>query len=90
MTAIETITDEVTKLQPMYRVLLHNDDVNDMMHVSNAIQEVFHFDCDKANSIMMEAHNEGVALCKIEPLEPAEFHQEQLQSFGLVSTIEPE
>jgi hypothetical protein len=31
-----------------------------------------------------------VALCAVEPLELAELHRDQLSSFSLVATIEPE
>jgi ATP-dependent Clp protease adapter protein ClpS len=39
---------------------------------------------------MMEAHKNGMALCIVEPLEKAEHHRDQLNSFSLISTIEPE
>ena len=39
---------------------------------------------------MMEAHQNGIALCTVEPLEKAEHHRDQLESFSLLSTIEPE
>jgi len=78
-----------TKFYKMWKVLLHNDDISSMQDVTMALCEVFHFDNEKASSIMLEAHKNGIALCKIEPYEHAEFHCEQLQSFSLISTIEP-
>ena len=39
---------------------------------------------------MLEAHKNGVALCAVEPFEQAEFHRDQLISFSLTATIEPE
>lgn len=77
------------KLLPMYKVILHNDDVNSMHHVVGAIKDVFGFEAQKCVSLMLEAHNNGLALCKIEPLEHAEFHREKLQSYSLTATIEP-
>lgn len=89
-----TVTEDKTgtdsKIMPMYRVLVHNDDVNDMGHVMRALHETFKFDSEKCYKIMMEAHETGCALCKIEPMEPAELHRDQLQAFGLTATIEPE
>ena len=83
-------TSQETRLTPLYRVLLHNDDVNDMIHVIHALVETFHFPFKEAEKIMLEAHTSGdVALCKIEPLEPAELHRDKLQSFSLTATIEP-
>lgn len=86
----EQETDTRTKTPKLYKVLLHNDDVNDFIHVIKSVQQVFKYEHDKCAEIVIEAHTKGLALCKIEPLETAELHQEQLQSFRLTSTIEPE
>ncbi len=75
---------------PLYRVLLHNDDINSMEHVVKALMRVFAFAQERAMQIMLEAHKTGVATCTVEPLEQAEFHREQLQSFSLTATIERE
>jgi len=44
----------------------------------------------QAVSIMMEAHNNGIALVIVCALEHAEFYCENLKLHGLTSTIEPE
>jgi ATP-dependent Clp protease adaptor protein ClpS len=75
---------------PLYKVLLHNDDVNSMEHVTKVLTKVFKFGHARCEEIMMEAHRHGVALCAIEPLEQAEHHRDQLISFSLVATIEKE
>ena len=75
---------------PRYRVLLHNDDINTMDHVTKALMRVFGFDRTKCEAIMHEAHRNGVALCIVEPLEQAEFHRDRLAALSLVATIEPE
>lgn len=75
---------------PMYKVLLHNDDHNAMEHVIRSLWRVFQFELSVCERIMMEAHLNGIALCTVEPLEQAEHHRDQLQSFSLLSTIEPE
>jgi ATP-dependent Clp protease adaptor protein ClpS len=75
---------------PLYRVLLHNDDHNSMEHVVKALKRVFNFELSVCELIMMEAHKNGMALCIVEPLEKAEHHRDQLNSFSLISTIEPE
>jgi len=75
---------------PQYKVLLHNDDQNAMDHVVRAVRLVFCFDTARCRRIMLEAHQNGVALCAIEPLEQAELHRDhQLRSFSLTATIEP-
>lgn len=85
-----TALDNRPKLAPMYRVLLDNDDVNEMLYVVDCLRRVFQFSPQQCIAIMMEAHNSGVALCKTEPLEHAEFHQNQLQALGLTASIEVE
>lgn len=74
-----------------WKVLLHNDNVNSMEHVMNALAEVFPgMDPQRAYDIMMEAHNTGVALVGTYVQEHAEFYAEQLCDRGLTSTIEAE
>jgi ATP-dependent Clp protease adaptor protein ClpS len=85
-----TTAEEITLHFPLYKVLLHNDDHNSMGHVVKALMRVFHFDLNECERIMMEAHQNGVALCAIESMERAEHHRDQLISFSLMATIEPE
>lgn len=87
---VHETTETEIRTPPQYKVLLHNDDVNDMLHVVLTLVKVFNFKVEKAIQIMTEAHMSSVALCKVEPLEHAEFHQEQLQSASLTATIEPD
>jgi ATP-dependent Clp protease adaptor protein ClpS len=86
----ETIAERQAATMPLYKVLLHNDDVNTMEHVVRALMRVFKFEQNVCEMIMMQAHNQGVALCTIEPFEQAELHRDQLISFSLIATIEPE
>ena len=82
-------TEEKTRQMPMYRVILHNDDVNDMAHVCRALIQTFSFSTEKAYEVMQEAHETGVALCEILPLEYAEIKKSMLNSFSLSASIEP-
>jgi ATP-dependent Clp protease adaptor protein ClpS len=75
---------------PLYKVLLHNDDVNTMDHVIRALLQVFKFDLQACERIMLAAHRNGAAVCTTEPLEQAELHRDQLLSFSLTATIEKE
>ncbi len=86
----ETAVERATAHIPLYKVLLHNDDRNTMEHVVKALMEVFRFGKYESGRIMLEAHRNGLALCTIEPLEQAELHRDQLRSFSLIATIEPE
>ncbi len=87
---------EKTRLSPMYRVLIHNDDVTPMDFVVKVLMEVFRLGLWKAGRVMLEAHRKGVALVVVEPLERAEFHVDQCRSlarprgYPLALTYEPE
>jgi ATP-dependent Clp protease adaptor protein ClpS len=74
---------------PPYKVLLHNDDKNDMKHVIESIVELTPLDAQEAEQRMEEAHKTGVALLLVTHKERAELYQEQFQSKSLVVTIEP-
>ncbi len=78
------------KLLPPYKVLLHNDDVNDMEHVIMALLKVTPLRMDDAIQKMIEAHNAGLALLLVTHQELAEMYQEQLTSLSLTVTIEPD
>ena len=79
---VEPATDETTQLAPMYRVLIHNDDVTPMDFVVRVLREIFRLDAEKAFRIMLEAHQSGVAHVVTEPLERAEFHVDQVRSLA--------
>lgn len=89
-TGISTSIHSDTKLAPMYRVLLHNDDINTFSHVIRSLQQVFKMDSTEAEALAFEADRNGVAQCGVFPKEHSEFFQEQLQALSLTSTIEPE
>lgn len=89
-TRTETVPERTLTRYPLYRVLLHNDDTNTMDHVVRTLLRVFRFERSQCERIMLEAHQNGVALCTIEPLEQAELHRDQLRSSSLVATVEPE
>ena len=79
-----------TRLMPMYKVIIHNDPVNDMRHVILALIDVFKLEFGQAVILMLEAHHTGAALCRVEPLEVAELHRDQLAAYSLTATIEPD
>jgi ATP-dependent Clp protease adaptor protein ClpS len=75
----------------MYRVLLHNDDFNTMEYVVGVLVQVIPAMMPpQATEIMLEAHNNGMAVVIVVPQEHAEFYCEQLRQHGLTSSIEPE
>lgn len=75
---------------PPWRVLLHNDDVNDMDYVVETIQQIVRVNRPTATRCMVEAHRKGVGQVTVTHRERAEFLADQLRSKRLTVTIEPE
>lgn len=75
---------------PRYKVILHNDEVNDVYHVQKALREVVGLSEQTAHKIMYTAHTQGKALVIICVLEMAEFYKEQLQNRNLTVSLEKE
>lgn len=75
---------------PPYRVLLHNDDVNEMTDVVDAICDLTPLDLHRAAKVMLEAHTRGVALLLTTHRERAELYVDQFACKKLTVTIEPE
>lgn len=95
MGQLQTDTDALTRLRarllPPYKVILHNDDYNDMDYVVAALlQAINQLTQTEAEYIMLTAHLLGSAVAAVCPKEIAEFYQERLLSFGLTATIEPD
>ncbi len=96
-TATRTATPDVApeqavrpKLLPPWKVLLWNDDHNDMVYVVRSLlKSVPALSSRRAMAIMLEAHNRGKALVLTCPLEHAELYRDRLLGFGLTATIEP-
>jgi ATP-dependent Clp protease adaptor protein ClpS len=74
---------------PPWKVLLHNDNNNEMLFVIRAIVELTPLTREDALHRMLEAHKSGVALLLVTHKERAELYQDQFQSKGLTTTIEP-
>jgi len=73
---------------PPFAVLLHNDDVNDMVFVVRTVAELARVPMERAFECMMEAHQEGQAVVLHTHREHAELVCESFQSKGLLATIE--
>jgi ATP-dependent Clp protease adaptor protein ClpS len=75
---------------PLWKVLLHNDEKNDMGYVVETILELTTIGPQIALVKMLEAHKTGVALLVTTHREYAELLQEQFTSKRLTVTIEPD
>ena len=74
---------------PPWKVLLHNDDKNDMAFVVDTIVELTPLNKQDAELRMKEADDSGVALLLVTHKERAELYKDQFESKGLTVTIEP-
>lgn len=79
------IVDEL----PPFRVLLHNDDHNDMHFVVDTLMDLTPLEPTRCARVMLEAHTNGVALVLMTHQERAELYRDQFASKGLIVTIEP-
>ena len=77
------------QMLPPYKVLLHNDDTNDMKYVIETIVMLTTLNAQDAELRMKEAHDTGVALLVTTHKERAELYQQQFTSRGMTVTIEP-
>jgi ATP-dependent Clp protease adaptor protein ClpS len=92
---LETETEELVRqramLFPPYKVILYNDDYNDMDYVvAILLRTINNLSQSEAEYIMLTAHLTGSAVVVVCPKEIAEHYQERLLSYGLTATIEPE
>jgi len=58
---IEIIEESETKLEPLYRVIIHNDTVTPMDFVVHVLKTIFFLSNQKAAEIMLTAHIYGHA-----------------------------
>ena len=58
---IQIIEETKTKLEPLYRVIIHNDDVTPMDFVVHVLKDYFYLANNKAADIMFTAHIYGSA-----------------------------
>lgn len=84
-----------TRHAPMWKVLIHNDDVTHMEFVVFILMRYFDKKAQDAFELMLEVHQKGIGLAGVYAKEQAEFKVEQVvplaraQKFPLALTIEP-
>lgn len=88
-TATRPAPPRVEQLPP-WRVLLHNDPVNEMLFVVRTIVELTPLTKERAVQATLEAHTTGLTLLLVTHKERAELYREQFQSKKLTVTIEPQ
>lgn len=87
----ETVAKEKTENEPIWRVLLHNDDVHTFDYCSMCIVKVVKtITRKKAFKITMEAHMGGLATVTTTWKAQAKSYCTGLQQLGLTSSIAPD
>jgi ATP-dependent Clp protease adaptor protein ClpS len=93
---IEIIEETQTELEPLYRVIIHNDDVTPMDFVVNVLTSIFILSEPDALEVMLTAHYKGAAYVQTLPKTEAEKRINKahfaagLEGYPLHFSIEPE
>ncbi len=73
-------TDPRVDHLPPFKVLLHNDDENDIEYVTDSLIELFRFSEPRAVTLVIEAHMTGVSLVMVTHRERAELAAESFRA----------
>jgi len=93
---IETVTDQKMDVEPLWRVIIHNDDVTPYDFVVHLLMSIFKLSNEVADHIALTAHVTGRALVVTRPKREAEtlvakaHFAARLQDYPLTFTLEPE
>lgn len=89
-TAVLPDQDQRVQQLPPYKVVLHNDDVNEFGHVILTILKLTPLEEERAVLCTIEAHETGHSVLLITNKERAELYVEQFASCRLTVTCEPD
>ena len=81
-------TDPKETAEPGYLVICWDDPVNLMDYVTHVFQVVFGWPRPKAETHMLQVHNQGKSVLARESLEKAEHYVHQLQKYTLHATLQ--
>jgi ATP-dependent Clp protease adaptor protein ClpS len=93
---IEIIEETETELEPLYRVIIHNDDVTPMDFVVHVLTTIFVLTQPDAMDVMLIAHFKGAAYVQTLPKTEAEKRINKahfaagLEGYPLHFSMEPE
>lgn len=85
---VETVTEEATRVDPPWNVLLYNDDFHSFDEVILQVQKATGISLERAVEITLEAHTQGRAVCFTGPLERCEHVAAVLRQIELTVEIE--
>jgi ATP-dependent Clp protease adapter protein ClpS len=93
---IEIIEEQKTELEPLYRLIIHNDDVTRMDFVVRVLTGVFFLPQPGAVEVRLTAHFNGAASVQILPKSEAQTRTNKahfaaaLEGYPLHLSLEPE
>lgn len=93
---IEIAEEKETELEPLYRVIVHNDDVTPMDFVIYALTSIFFLSQPDAIDVMLTAHFKGAAYVQTLPKAEAQRRINKahfaagLEGYPLHFSMEPE
>jgi ATP-dependent Clp protease adaptor protein ClpS len=93
---IEEDTEQDEALEPLYRVIIHNDDITPYDFVILILQKIFQLKPLEAEHVTFIAHTSGLAYVTTLPLTEAQkrvgkaHFAANLEGYPLTFTIEPE
>jgi ATP-dependent Clp protease adaptor protein ClpS len=93
---IQIIEETDTDLEPLYTVIIHNDEVTPMNFVVEVLKQIFYLGNDRAAEIMLAAHVKGSAYVQTLPRMEAEKRVQNarqaagMEGYPLSFTIERE
>ena len=64
--------DDDVRTEPLYRILIHNDDVTPFEYVIRVLKRIFMLSQELAEHVAETAHEQGVAIVMIRPRPEAE------------------
>ena len=81
-TGVQTRTRPRTKKPSNYKVLMLNDDYTPMEFVVLVLQQFFSMSIEDATRVMLQVHQQGVAVCGVFTYEVAETKVSQVIDFA--------
>ena len=81
-TGVAVRTRPKTKKPSNYKVLMLNDDYTPMEFVVLVLQRYFNMGIEDATRVMLQVHQQGVAICGVFPYEVAETKVSQVMDFA--------
>jgi ATP-dependent Clp protease adaptor protein ClpS len=93
---IKTTEQQETTREPLFRVIIHNDDVTPMDFVIHILVQIFHLHPTDAARVMLTAHYQGAAYVQTLPRSEAQSRIGKahfaagLESYPLHFSMEPE